>query len=120
MHDRFELEDVGAGNMIGVYGSLPEALDQVRDLLEVNGHGYAADLSLARRSDRRLMEDAESSYDTNERKPKYKKLVEYIQDESFVIPLAPSPEFYVMRKRVQGFSSDGEANMSMRGVRLDG
>ena len=69
---------------------------------------------------RKLMEDAESSYDVNERKPKYKKLVEYIQDESFVIPLAPNPEFYVMRNRVQGFSSDGEANMSMRGTWLDG
>jgi ABC-type transport system substrate-binding protein len=68
---------------------------------------------------RRLLEDAESSYDVNERKPKYKKLIEYIQDESFVIPLAPNPEFYVMRNRVQGFSSDGEANMSMRGTWLE-
>jgi peptide/nickel transport system substrate-binding protein len=69
---------------------------------------------------RRLMEDAESIYDVNERKSKYKKLVEYIQDESFVIPLAPNPEFYVMRNRVQGFSSDGEANMSLRQTWLDG
>jgi peptide/nickel transport system substrate-binding protein len=69
---------------------------------------------------RRLMEDAESSYNVDERKPKYKKLVEYIQDESFVIPLAPNPEFYVMRKRVQGFVADGEANMSIRNTWLDG
>jgi peptide/nickel transport system substrate-binding protein len=69
---------------------------------------------------RRLMEDAESSYDQNERKPKYKKLVEYIQDESFVCPVATNPEFYVMRSRVQGFTSDGEANMSMRETWLEG
>ncbi|MFN8521805.1 MAG: ABC transporter substrate-binding protein [Chloroflexota bacterium] len=69
---------------------------------------------------RKLMEDAESTYNVDERKPKYKKLVEYIQDESFVIPLAPNPEFYVMRNRVQGYVSDGEANMSLRGTWLDG
>jgi peptide/nickel transport system substrate-binding protein len=69
---------------------------------------------------RRLIEDAESSYEQAERKPKYKKLIEYIQDESFVIPVAPNPEFYVMRSRVQGFTTDGESNMSMRQTWLNG
>jgi len=69
---------------------------------------------------RRLLADAESSYDREERKPKYKRLIEYIQDESFVIPVAPNPEFYVMRNRVQGFTSDGESNMSMRETWIDG
>jgi hypothetical protein len=55
---------------------------------------------------------AESIYDLNERKLTCKKPVEYIQDESFVIPLAPNPELYVMLSRVRGFSSDGEASMS--------
>ncbi len=68
---------------------------------------------------RRLLADAESSYDREERRPKYKKLVEYIQDESFVIPVAPNPEFYVMRNRVQGYTTDGESNMSMRGTWLE-
>ena len=69
---------------------------------------------------RKLMEDAESSYDQNERKPKYKAMIQYIQDQSFVIPVVPNPEFYVMRSRVQGFTTDGESNMSMREAWLDG
>jgi peptide/nickel transport system substrate-binding protein len=63
---------------------------------------------------RQLMEDAESTYNQDERKPKYKKLVEYIQDQSFVCPVATNPEFFVMRNRVEGYTTDGEANMSLR------
>lgn len=51
MHDRYELWDVDAGNMIGVYASQVEALAEVRDLLEVNGLEYADELSLARRAE---------------------------------------------------------------------
>ena len=36
---------------------------------------------------RKLMEDAETSYDQDERKPKYKAMIQYIQDQSFVIPV---------------------------------
>ena len=69
---------------------------------------------------RKLMEDAETSYDQNERKPKYKAMIQYIQDQSFVIPVSPNPEFYIMRSRVQGFTTDGESNPSLRQVWLDG
>jgi hypothetical protein len=51
MRDRFELWDIDAGNMIGVYVSESEALAEVRDLLEVNGAACADDLALARRGD---------------------------------------------------------------------
>jgi hypothetical protein len=51
MRDRFELWDIDAGNMIGVYASEAEALAEVRDLLAVNGAEYAEDLSLARRGE---------------------------------------------------------------------
>ena len=69
---------------------------------------------------RKLMEDAETSYDQNERKPKYKAMIQYIQDQSFVIPVSPNPEFYIMRSRVQGFTTDGESNVSLRQVWVDG
>ncbi|MCC7370989.1 MAG: ABC transporter substrate-binding protein [Chloroflexi bacterium] len=69
---------------------------------------------------RKLMEDAEASYDQNERKPKYKAMIQYIQDQSFVIPVSPNPEFYIMRSRVQGFTTDGESNVSLRQVWVDG
>ncbi len=69
---------------------------------------------------RQLLEDAESSYNQEERRPKYKKLVEFIQDQSFVCPVATNPEFFVMRKRVEGYTTDGEANMSFREAWLSG
>ena len=37
-----------------------------------------------------------------------------------MIPVATNPEFYVMRSWVQGFTTDGESNMSMREVWLEG
>jgi peptide/nickel transport system substrate-binding protein len=68
----------------------------------------------------RFMEDAETSYNQNERKPKYKAMIQDIQDQSYVVPVAPNPEFYVMRFRVEGFTTDGESNISLRQTWLDG
>ena len=44
----------------------------------------------------RLFEDAGSSYNMQERKPKYRKLVKYILDESFTLPLCYNPELYIL------------------------
>jgi hypothetical protein len=49
MAERFELWDVAAGNLIGVFATEIEALVEVRGLLAVNGADYADDLALARR-----------------------------------------------------------------------
>jgi hypothetical protein len=45
----FELWDVDTGNIVGTFASKAEALAEVRGLLEVNGAGYADDLSLGYR-----------------------------------------------------------------------
>ncbi|HZO30199.1 MAG TPA: hypothetical protein VFH48_29855 [Chloroflexota bacterium] len=47
----YELWDVDTGNIVGTYTSESEALDEVRELLAVNGASYADDLSLGRKHD---------------------------------------------------------------------
>jgi peptide/nickel transport system substrate-binding protein len=58
----------------------------------------------------RLYEDAGSSYNMQERKPKYRKLVEYILDESFTLPLCYQPELYIYGDYVKGLTTDVDFN----------
>ena len=44
----FDLWDVETGNLIGTFASEAEALEIVRQLIEVNGMGYADALDLGR------------------------------------------------------------------------
>jgi hypothetical protein len=45
----YELWDVDTGNIVGSFASEADALAEVRGLVALNGPGYVADLSLARK-----------------------------------------------------------------------
>lgn len=67
----------------------------------------------------RLFEDAGSSYNMQERKPKYRKLVEYIMDESFTLPLCYNPELYIYADYVNGLTTDVDFNTDCSATWLD-
>jgi peptide/nickel transport system substrate-binding protein len=67
----------------------------------------------------RLFEDAGSSYNMAERKPKYRKLVEYILDESFTLPICYNPELYMYASSVHDVTTDVDFNLDCSGTWLD-
>ncbi|MHB1415866.1 MAG: ABC transporter substrate-binding protein [Chloroflexota bacterium] len=66
-----------------------------------------------------LYEDAASSYNMEERKPKYRTLCEYILDESFCLPLMYNPELYITAKYAVGVSTDVDYNTDFSQTWLD-
>jgi ABC-type transport system substrate-binding protein len=67
----------------------------------------------------RLFEDAGSSYNMEQRKPKYRKLVEYILDESFTLPICYNPELYMYASYVNDVTTDVDFNLDCSATWLD-
>ena len=67
----------------------------------------------------RLFEDAGASYNMQERKPKYRKLVEYILDESFTLPICYNPELYMYASYVNDVTTDVDFNLDCSATWLD-
>jgi ABC-type transport system substrate-binding protein len=54
-----------------------------------------------------------------ERKPKYRKLVEYIMDESFTLPICYNPELYIYADYVKGLTTDVDFNTEFAAAWLE-
>jgi peptide/nickel transport system substrate-binding protein len=67
----------------------------------------------------RLINDAASSYNMDERKPKYRKLLEYIIDQSFTLPICYNPEMYAHHADVKGMATDADYNTDFSEAWLD-
>jgi len=67
----------------------------------------------------RLFEDAGASYNMQKRKPKYRKLVEYILDESFTLPICYNPELYMYASYVNDVTTDVDFNLDCSATWLD-
>ena len=67
----------------------------------------------------KLINDAASSYNMEERKPKYRKLVEYIIDQAFTLPIAYNPELYAFAAYAKGVTTDADYNTDYSQAWLD-
>ncbi|MCL4465170.1 MAG: ABC transporter substrate-binding protein [Chloroflexi bacterium] len=67
----------------------------------------------------KLINDAASSYNMEERKPKYRTLIQYVMDQAFTLTVCYNPELYAYAPYAKGVTTDTDYNTDYSQAWLD-